>query len=200
MSKPLLLVLIGATVWLAMTNRISLGALDPRSVGTEIDGRTVLRTANQIEGRFTRLGVVEETYMLFGGDGQQRRNQLTHATLAGLPIRHARAIAQQYPDFHRCKSPGAPQAQRLTESMNLVAANRSTRGTLIEALDLFEERLQSGGDRTCLRVRGSELVLDSVRIPEEDRDISSDVVPALSRSRFLLAEDARIEDCLPLLR
>jgi hypothetical protein len=200
MGRFLIFVILAVAVGLVMTNRVSLDSLDPRSVGTQMEGLRVVRSADQIEGRFTRLGLVEETYMLFGGDAQQRHNQLSHATLTGLSMGYARSIAQRHPDFHLCKSRGAPEAQRLAEHMSLVAADRSARATLTRAIDLFEERLSAGGERTCLRIRGSELSLDSVSVPEEGIDLSDEALPAFSKTRFVLAEEASLEECAPLLR
>ncbi len=200
MSRLVVFLMLASLVGLVMTNRISLSSLDPRSVGTTFEDRQVIRTSNQVEARFSRVGSIDETYMLFGGDARQRPNQLTHAHLAGLPMRYARQIASQYPDFHRCKSPGAAQAQRFLEPTNFVAADRSTRATLVHALDLFEDRLREGGDRTCIRIRGSELSMDSARAIEDDQDLSSQLIPAYSKSRIVLAEEASIEDCQALMR
>lgn len=200
MGRILFLLLCAAAIGMVATNRVSLASLDPRSVGTTIEGRRVLRTADQVEARFTRLGAIDDTYMLFGGDARQRKNQITHAHLAGLRIGHARSIAVRHPDFHLCKSPGAAEAMRLVQPMDFVAADRASRATVVRALDLFEDRLRSGGERTCLHVRGAELALESVRIPEMNEDMTDEMRPAFAQSRFVLVEHASVEDCQPLLR
>jgi len=200
MGRLLIFLLIAGAIGLAMTNRVSLHSLDLRSTGTRIEGRSVILSTAQLEAHFSQVGRVEESYMLFGGDSHQRRNQLSHAVLAGLAIPYARSIAARYPDFHLCKSRGAPESQRLVESMNIVALDRSTRATLIEALALFEDRLQSGGERTCLHLHGSQLILDSVYVSENGEDISNRVLPTFAAVRFVLADQASIEDCTALLR
>ncbi len=86
------------------------------------------------------------------------------------------------------------------EPTNFVAADRATRATLSQALDLFEDRLASGGDRTCIRIRGAELSVDSVRTIDGDHDLTAQIVPAFAKSHLVLAEEASIEDCQPLLR
>lgn len=192
-----LLLLAGA---LAMLDTIGLSALDPRGVGTRLDGRQVIRDAGPLEASFTRVGSLDDTYMLFGGDVTRQRNSLNHAFLAGLPLHHARAIAASHPDFHLCKSPGASQAQKLTQDLNVVAADRAARNALEEAVELYEERLHGSGERTCVRVQGAPLSLDSVRLQEGGADVTEQVTPAFARARIVLAERVAIEDCATLLR
>jgi hypothetical protein len=190
-------VIMGAS-WL-LVNHLGL-SIDPRGVGTRVEGREVVRDSGQLEARFSRVDSLEDTYMLFGGDAAQHRNSLSHAIIAGLPMRHARLIAASHPDFHLCKSPGAEQAQRLTENLSLVAADRAVRNALEEALGLYEDRLHGSGERTCIRLRGASLLLDSVRGRENGEDITAEVTPHFERSHFVLAERVKIEDCSALLR
>ena len=182
-------------------NGISLSWLGP-GVGTRIEGRKVVRDADQVQASFSKGDSLDEAYMLFGGDAEQRRNSLSHATLAGLASHHARFIAERYPDFHRCSSPGAKPAQQFTEVMSFVAADRAARDTLGEALELFEKRVREGGDRTCIRVRGARLSLDSVQIDTGSgiEDLSDEMLPKFAESNFVLAESVKIEDCQTLLR
>lgn len=193
-----LLIAIG----MVAVNGISFSWLEPRGVGTRIEGREVVLNADQLEARFSMVGTLDESYMLFGGDTQQRPNSITHATLAGLATHQARFIAERYPDFHRCSSPGAKQAQAFTQPMSFVAADRAALDTLSEALALFEERLREDGDRTCIHVKGAPLSLDSVRVDTEgvSEDISHEVLPKFAGVNFVLAETVEIEDCRTLLR
>jgi hypothetical protein len=142
---------------------------------------------------------LEDTYVLFGGDAAQRRNQATHVSFAGLPLRYAQEIASRHPDFYMCKSPGAAEAQRLTESVNVVAADRSALSELGDAIELFEERLAQGGERTCVHVQGSSLAVDSVRVKENGEDLTAQVAPLYARSKLILAERVEIRDCKALL-
>ena len=156
--------------------------------------------AGQFEARYRVIGPLHETYMLFGGDVQQRRNSITHATAAGLPIRNARSISAAYPDFHMCKSPGAKQAMQHTKTLSFVAADRAALNTLAEAMDLFEERLQSGGERTCISVTGAPISLESVKVVENGADITRDVSRAVDQTQLVLAQSVQIRNCQSLLR
>jgi len=198
MARIFFFILLVGTGWFLL-NLIGV-SIDPRGVGTTIQGREVIRDADQLEARFSVIGSLHESYMLFGGDAQQRRNSITHATAAGLPIRNARSIASVYPDFHMCKSPGAKQAMQHTQTLGFVAADRAALDALVEALELFEERLGSGGERTCISVTGAPISLKSVVIVENGADITRDVAGAVNQSELVLARSVQIQDCQSLLR
>jgi hypothetical protein len=198
MGRLFFLVLLVGTAWFTLNViGVSVGL---GGVGTQISAQGVVREAGQLEARFRTVGALDETYMLFGGDVQRDRNSLVHVTAAGLPILVARAIAAVHPDFHRCKSPGAPQAMSQTKNLGLVAADRAALSTLADALDLFEERLASDGERTCIRVTGAPLALESVTVPEHGADITRDVAGALRQTELVLAQSVQIQDCQTLLR
>lgn len=194
MGRLLVFVLVMAAAYL-FVNR-----LDSSAPGLREDGRQVVLETAQLEARFSRVGDLSESFMLFGGSVDRATNSLTHATLSGLAMRHARLIHQSYPDFHRCKSPGAAQAQRLVETMSLIGATRSARNGLADAVDLYGERLRSGGEQTCLAISGQHLTLDSVHLKEDGRDLTREVVPAFRGTRFTLAESVELNDCESLLR
>jgi hypothetical protein len=198
MGRVFFFILLVGTGWFLL-NVIGV-SIDPRGVGTTIQGREVILDADQLEVRFNVVGSLRETYMLFGGDEQQRRNSVIHVTAAGLPILNARSIAAIYPDFHMCKSPGAKQAMEHTQTLSFVAADRAALSTLVEALDLFEERVGTGGERTCISVTGAPMSLKSVKVVENGADLTSDVAPALNQSKLVLAQSVQIQDCQPLLR
>ena len=198
MGRVFFFLLLVGTGWFLL-NVIGV-SIDPRGVGTKIQGREVIRDAGQLEVRFNRVGSLRESYMLFGGDAQQRRNNITHVTAAGLPIRNARSIASIYPDFHMCKSPGAKQAMQDIQNLSFVAADRASLSALVEALDLFEERLGNGGERTCISVAGAPITLKSVKVVEDGTDLTSDIASALNQTELVLAQSVQIPNCQSRLR
>ena len=200
MHRLVSIALIGALVWLFMTNRLSLGMLDPRPVGIEVEDGTVVRTSDDLEARFSRAGSYADTLMLFGGVTLPLRNSVQHARLSGLPIRDARELAHHTPDFHLCGGPGSEQAKERVESLDFIAADRMTRATLEDALAEFNSALRSGGERPCLEVRGTNLQLESIDVPGEKKGIGTDAVRAFASSRFVLVEEARLHGCEALLR
>jgi hypothetical protein len=165
----------------------------------QMDGGQVVLDTGELEVRFLTLGSRSESFMVFGGHNKPMKNSFSHVTLAGLPIPDAQAINSRFPDFHMCKSPGAKQAQRLTETLQLIGADSSTRSALSEAVDLHDERIRKGGERTCVSVRGRELSIASVHVKEQAMDITSDVAPKFGNMPFYLADHAEILDCATLL-
>ena len=200
MQRLVSLVLIGGLVWLFMTNRLSLGMLDPRPVGIEIDGNTIIRTSDDVEARFSRIGSYDDTLMLFGGVSLPLRNAVQHAHLSGMPIRDARELARHTPDFHLCGRPGSDQAKGRTESFDFIASDRMTRATLEDALAEFRDAVRSGGERPCLELKGTSLQLDSIDVPGQKKGLATDAIRAFGRSRFVLVEEARLHRCGTLLR
>jgi hypothetical protein len=197
MGRFLFFVLLVGTGWFLL-NVIGV-SIDPRGVGTRIEGRNVILAADQLEARYSMVGSLHESYMLFGGDVQQRRNSVTHATAAGLPILNARAISAVHPDFHMCKSPGAKQAMAYTKTLSFVAADRAALNTLVDAVELFKERLRSGGERTCISVTGAPLALKSIVVVENGADITREVAGAINQAHLVLAQSVQIQDCQSLL-
>jgi hypothetical protein len=106
-----ILAVLACVAWFAV-NHLGI-SLDPRGVGTRVEGRRVVRQAGQLEASFSMVGSLDDAYMLFGGNADRHANSPTHAIVAGLPIRDARLISASYPDFHLCKSRGVAQVQQL---------------------------------------------------------------------------------------
>ena len=191
-----LLLIFGAAM---LVNRVGIQLPALGSTGVSESGRDVLLETGDLDVRFTSHGTFGDEFMLFGGAEMRQRNAISHALVTGLAGGHARLIASRYPDFHLCKSPGARPAQELAESMNLVAATASARNAIGDALSLHEERVRSGGNRTCLRVAGKRLTLDEVRVRQTGDDMTGQVTQAFGDVDFYLAREAQIVDCQSVL-
>jgi hypothetical protein len=168
--------------------------LDP-----SVEGREIVLQTDDLEVRFERYGSVSETYMLFGGTNGEMRNSISNVFVSGLAIRHASFIAQRYPKFYRCSSPGAAQAKQLIENMALVAADGSTRNTLQEAVAVHDEAVATGGDRTCLQFRGEQISLRSAKHREGGFDLTPQLEKGYRQTDFFFVSDAEISDCKELL-
>ncbi len=192
-----LLLIVGA---LMLVNRVGIDLPSFGSTGVSESGREVLLETGDLDVRFTAHGSFGDEFMLFGGAEMRQRNAISHALVTGLAGGHARLIASRYPDFHLCKSPGARPAQELAESMNLVAATASARDAIGDALSLHAQRVRSGGDRTCLRVAGSRLLLDEVRVRQNGEDMTGQVARAFGETDFYLAREAEVVDCQTVIQ
>jgi hypothetical protein len=194
MARVFALVAIGCAAY-ALLNRI-----DASSHGVNVEGREVRVETADLDARFSRIGALSDSYMLFGGTNRQPRNSVGHATLAALAMRHAEEIHQSYPDFDRCSSPGAAQAKQWLETMTMIAATRSAEKVLVKAIDLHAERVRGNGERTCVSISGAPLSLESVSLKQDGRDLTHEFGGALGRVDFYLAEHAELLDCATLLR
>jgi hypothetical protein len=188
-----LLLVIGAIYFAA--NRIDIFGSGPR-----IDGNRVTVETADLELHFQSRGSVANSYMVFGGTVVPGPNGLGDVAISTLPMDRARSISRSYPDFHRCKSPGAAQAKRFMESTTFFAADRSTRSALEQAIALHDERVRSGGERTCVSVNGVDLRTESIRVRQDGSDITQQFSRILDRSRLVLAKSADVVDCRTMLR
>lgn len=178
--------------WL-IVNAIDFRANEPR-----VEGPSVIVATRDYEVSFRRDGPGSATFMVFGGQRGGDENGFTDATFALISIGAARNIGREHPDFHMCGSSGAEAAQALVEAIHFIGTTNSVRATLEEAIDLHEQRLGRGGERTCLTVRGSEMRLDAVRM-RDGTDLAARIRDALGDSRFYLAQAAAVEPCEALL-
>ena len=172
----------------------------PSGPSVEVTEDAIVRDTGQLVAHFQRRDTLSGAYMIFGGNIDRKLpNSFSDVSLAALNIDDASNIHSRYPDFHKCKSPGASIAQGLTRTLSLVTENENTYDALQESLDLHSERLQKNGDRTCVALEGSDILLSSVTLKETGGDISADVIPNFRNSHFLLVENAQLVDCQSLL-
>ncbi len=192
-NRALIFIILATAIYYAI-DRID------ASSGPRVEGRQVVVETRDLEVRFTRGAAFSEAFMIFGGSHADMRNMVGDALLSTLAMRHASLIHQRYPDFHLCKSPGAAQAKRYIEAMQLIGSTRGTRRALREAVDVHAERLRAGGERTCISITGAALAFDSVSLKADGRDVSGDLGQALRMNPYYLAEEAELLDCATLLR
>lgn len=203
MGKLLVVILLGACAF-AIANRIGIAPSLPLpgfgSTGVVENGREVVFTTDTLEVRFTSGSALDDEFVVFGGKEMPRGSSLTHALVSGLPGDQARSIASRYPDFHLCKSPGAAAAKRFIRGMNFVASTTSARDALGDALDRHTEGIRSGGERSCVHVKGVSLDLESVTVRETGDDMTPQIRDFMRQSPIYLAREASVVDCESVLR
>lgn len=186
MKKLLIVLVVAALGWIAWSRLAAPDGPDLTITGSEI----ALATAD-LDVRFTRSETLDGTYMLFGGGTLDHPNAVSNVTLAGLHMKDVRRIAERYPDFYMCKSPGAPLAQKAVVDLDLVPADGKVRKTLDSALDQFESSLHSDGGRVCVSLRGEALDLKSAKIRDHDEEVTE----TYRQTRFYLVTSASVVDC-----
>jgi len=99
----------------------------------------------------------EETYMVFGaGAGGDFSSD---GWIAGIPVKVAARLKQRYPDFTRCDSAGAKEAESRIEDIKVVAGKSAHRSALKKIASEFTSRIEANGERLCVTVRGTWLAL-----------------------------------------
>jgi hypothetical protein len=156
----------------------------------------VIRDTGDLRIQFDRRAGFSGTFMIFGGHiDRALPNSFTDTTVAGLDVEDARVLYRRYPDFHLCRSPGARVAQSRVQTLSLIARDRSVSDVIEQALALHMDRIEGGGERTCISLEGEDLALASVTLAQTGDDISHDVVPRFGHTDFYFAEYADIVDC-----
>ena len=160
MGKLLLLLMIAGAIYGAARHFGYVGS-KPGAIELQGSGPGQVLVAG-VEGSkvtFTVNGPAKETYMVFGGSAGG--SSFSHASFSGIELAAIRRIARRYPDFHRCNSPGAPEAKRMAEDVQVVA-DRATLATLSVAVKAAAARERAGGERLCATIEGQWLTLEQM--------------------------------------
>jgi hypothetical protein len=185
--KNLLLSLIVIFTFLAML--VNCGK---ETVQIDEEGELAVETAD-FDVYFELLEPFSETYMVFGGGQMRHKNSFSKITLSTISMEDARPIYANYPDFHKCASPGAALAKEAVGEMNIVPADSSVLDSLKEVLSEHEASFKEGGDRVSVKLEGKMLEMTSVIVRKVDEDII-DQLPNQARYNYFLVESAEIVD------
>ena len=146
-----------------------------RCDGVELDGDLLVEHTQDFSARFKVGTAYSKTLMLFGGEAMLKPNALSRAYIFGLDKVDAQMLAQKYPDFYLCSSPGGREASTYIRTYDLVPATCEIYDQLVAALHQYNVNVARGGDRTSLRLEGSPLTLQSVVSDATGQDVSDQV-------------------------
>jgi len=141
----------------------------------ELDGDFVLEHEQDYTARYRIGEPYTKTLMLFGGEQVEEANALSNAYIFGLDKVDALMLAQKYPDFYLCSSPGGMEASKYIVSYDLVPATCEVYDQLVAALRQYTKNLAAGGDRTSLRLDGAPLQLESVIADATGADVTDEI-------------------------
>jgi len=161
--------------------------------GPSITTDEVLVETSNMDVHFSRGKPFSQTYMIFGGGENKHGDAFSKVTLSGLDIDTARSIHSRYPDFHLCKSPGAPLAQRAVRELDIVPADSRVTKVLRKTLAEHQASLGESDKRVCVGLKGEVLKLTSVIVREANEDIT-DRLPPQVRHEYFLVKSAEITD------
>ena len=145
--------------------------------------------------KFSASEEFQETYMLFGGEYFKDKKLISPIIMYGLKLVDARDIYKRYPDFYRCKSPGASLAQPKVGALNLIPVNNEVLDELRESIEEFDDNLANDGNRVCVSLAGKTLDMQSAEVPGQNIDIKDQLQP---RTFHLIDSSKRI-NCKNLL-
>lgn len=141
----------------------------------QVDGEVVLELEKDFTARFSMGEPYTKTLMLFGGELLEDENVLSNGYVFGLDKTDALMLAEKYPDFYLCSSPGGQEASELIKSYDLVPASCEIYEQLVTALRQYKRNVAKGGDRTSLRIEGAPLQLQSVTANATGEDVTGQV-------------------------
>jgi hypothetical protein len=162
------------------------------TVQIDEEGELAVETAD-FDVYFELLESFSETYMVFGGGQMRHQNSFSKITLSTISMEDARPIYANYPDFHKCASPGAALAKDAVGQMNIIPSDSSVLDSLKEVLSEHKASFKEGGDRVCVKLEGKMLEMTSVIVRKADEDIL-DQLPNQARDDYFLVESAEIVD------
>ena len=166
----------------------------------ELNTVDIIKHTDDFDVHFTRQEPLVDTFMIFGGHlDRTLTNSFSDYSLGALAIAEAALIRRQHPDFHLCKSPGAKLARQKMLNLALIMANPNVAEVVEDAIELHNEQLRQGSERTCIELHGQGLQPTSVLLRDQRADISEDILPKLKQTHYYLIDAAEIRDCRSLM-
>jgi len=135
---------------------------EPACDRVEIDGDQVIEHERDLSLRYRAGEPYTKTVMLFGGGSVVDPNVPSNAYVLGLDKMDALMLAEDFPDFYLCSSPGGQAAADLLRAYDLVPADCEVFEQLVRALRRFHQNRAAGGDRTSIQFQGAPLALEAV--------------------------------------
>jgi hypothetical protein len=160
--------------------------------GPTITNGTVVVATDHMDVHFERVEPFEQTIMVFGGLETNQGDAISKVVIVGLSLDDARPIYARYPDFHMCKSAGAPLAQKATRQFDIVAASPPVQRKLRRAIAEHEASLRQGGERVCIKLKGGVLELTSARVRQGNEDVTDQLPPQIQHDYYLIESVERI--------
>jgi hypothetical protein len=143
-----------------------------RCESVAVDGDVVIEHEKDFTARYKIGEPYTKTVMLFGGEPVNADNVLSNAYIIGLDKMDALALAQMYPDFYLCSSPGGQAAAANIISYDILPASCDVHDRLVAALHQYDVNAAAGKDRTSIRFEGAPLQLESVTANATGEDVS----------------------------
>jgi hypothetical protein len=155
------------------TGQAGTAASARRCESVQVDGDVVIEHEKDFTARYRVGEPYTKTIMLFGGEPVDADNVLSNAYIIGLDKMDALELAQMYPDFYLCSSPGGQQAAMRIVSYDILPASCDVHDRLVAALRQYDVNAAAGKDRTSIRFEGAQLELESVTADATGEDVTT---------------------------
>ncbi len=164
-----------------------------------VTGDAVVVDAGNFISEFSISGEFQKTYMVFGGGYFKNKNLINPISLSGLNIADAKNIYAQFPDFHRCSSPGASLAIPKTKHLNIIPADNQVLDELRASIKEHERNFSKGKERICVSLTGKTLDTQSTEVPGKNSTEDMIIIHQIPRQPFYLITSSARVSCKNLL-
>ncbi len=151
-----------------------------------IRGEEVIVSLRQIDVHFKRGRNFSDTYMVFGAHDSGRADTISQISISGIKLYKAISIYKRYPDFHKCKSPGAAVAQNAMLSLYIIPADSEVLNILKNAVSQHEKNFKNKGDRIFVKLEGEVLKMTKAIIRKVNGDVTDQLHSQMRRDRYLV--------------
>ena len=151
-----------------------------------IRGEEVIVSLRQIDVHFKRGRDFSGTYMVFGGSDSGRADTISRIWISGIKLNKAISIYKRYPDFYKCKSPGAAVAKNALLSLHIIPADSEVLNILKNAISQFEKNFKNKGDRIFVKLEGEVLKMTKAIIRKVNGDVTDQLPSQMRRDRYLV--------------
>jgi len=159
----------------------------------------VIVSDEDFDYHFERDRDFSDIYMVFGASDHSRVDNIDTISISGIELEDAMSIYERYPDFHKCKSPGAAVAQSKLLDIRIIPANPEVLDTLNNAVSQYERNLKNDGDRIFVELGGERVILTSAIWREHDWE-AIDQIPSLLRGAYYFVESTEITEAKIVLK
>jgi hypothetical protein len=124
--------------------------------------------------------------MIFGAGDSGRADTISQIWISGIKLDKAISIYRRYPDFYKCKSPGAAVAQNALLSLDIIPADSEVLNILKNAVSQFEKNLKNHGDRIFVKLEGEVLRMTKAIIRKVNGDVTDQLPSQMRQDRYLV--------------
>ena len=169
------------------------GCNQPTQPTQSTSGEEVIVSLKNFDIHFERSGDFSETYMVFGGSDLSQEDMIEKISIYGIPMDKAISIYERYPDFHKCKSPGAAVAQNALVDLHIIPADSGVLNILKNMISQYEKNLKNDGNRVSVKLEGEVLKMTRGIMRKVNGDVTDQLPPQMRQDCYWVKSAEIIE-------